>query len=212
MPYIIYKNKNGERVPSVSTIKGQWGIGTKALMNWAWEQGDKGISLYEKQEADIGTLAHLMIEYEIKGKEVDLTQFPMDVVEQAKQCYANWQEWKERNKFEPVESELSLVSEKHQYGGTIDIIAIINDKLSLVDIKTGKEVYEDHIIQLVAYKQLWDENFPENPLTGGFHIIRTGKEMAMFSHNWYDDFPCALEVFLMLRKLYDLHKEIKKLK
>ena len=212
MPAIIYKNEEQQRVPSVTAIINQWGIKTEPLKWWAWKKGGKGLSLYEKEEADVGTLAHLMIDSDVKKKELDLSQFPIKIVEQAKICYQNFQEWKNRHNYNPIETEISLISEKHQYGGTIDCIAMIDGALSIIDFKTGKEVYEDHIIQIVAYAELWIENFPDNPLTGGYHIIRTGKEIAMFSHNWYGEFPYAWEVFLALRRLYDLAKEIKKLK
>jgi hypothetical protein len=153
-----------------------------------------------------------MIDASVKGKKLKLSEFPIKIVEQAKICFKNFEEWKSRHSFEAIETEISLVSEKHKYGGTLDCVALVDGKLSLTDWKTGKEVYEDHIIQCVCYKQLWDENFPDNPIDGGFHILRTGKEIAMFSYNWYAEFPDAWDAFLHLRALYDLHKTIKKLK
>ena len=212
MPAIIYKNKAGERVPSVTTVINQWGIKSKPLMYWAWKQGEKGIPLYEKEAADVGTLAHLMIDADVKGKEINLAEFPMNIVEQAKVCYQNFQEWKRGHDYKPIETEISLVSEEHQFGGTIDCVAMINGKLSIDDKKTGKDVYEDHIIQIVAYERLWNENFPDHQIVGGYHIIRTGKEIVSFDYRWYQGFPHAWEVFLNLRRLYDLAKEIKKLK
>ena len=212
MPAIIYKNKKGERLPSVTGILNQWGIKTQPLIYWAWKQGEKGISLYEKQEADVGTLAHMLIDADVKGKKVDLSEHGMETITQAKQCFENYLTWKKQHDYHPIETEIKLVSEKHQYGGTIDCVAMIDGKLSIDDKKTGKDVYEDHILQIVSYKELWDENFPNNPITGGYHIIRTGKEIAMFAHHWYGEFPGAWRAFLLLRELYDIAKIIKKLK
>lgn len=212
MPAIIYKNSAGERVPSVTTVINQWGIKTQPLLYWAWKQGEKGIPLYEKEEANVGTLAHKMVDYEVKGKVLALDEYPMNIREQAEVCFKNWHEWRDRHDFKPVETEISLISEKYQFGGTIDCIAMIDGRLSILDVKTGKDVYEDHILQIVSYAELWLENFPEHKLTGGFHIIRTGKEIAMFAHYWYGEFPRAFEAFLMLRSLYDIAKEVKKLK
>ena len=214
MPLIIYKNEKGVRVPSVSAVLAQWGAKTQALIYWAYKQGEQGVPLYEKKEADVGTLAHMMIDADIKDKQMDLSEFPADIVDQAQQCLSNYSEWRQRHNFVPIETELSLVSERHQYGGTIDCVAMVDDKLSIVDWKTGKEVYEDHIVQLVAYAHLWRENFPEpeHQLTGGYHIIRTGKAFAMFEYKWYADFPGAWSAFLHLRELYNLSKKIKQLK
>lgn len=176
MPAIIYKNKAGERVPSVTAIIGQWGIKTEPLKYWAYKRGEKGIPLHQKEEADVGTLAHLMIDSEVKGRQLNLAEYPMNILEQAKKCYENFQEWKKRHDYKPIETEISLISEEHQFGGTIDCIGMIDGKLSIMDLKTGKEVYEDHVIQIKAYERLWCENFPDHPIVGGYHIIRTGKE------------------------------------
>lgn len=212
MPAVIYRNKEGKRVPSVTTVLNQWGANKQALINWAWKQGDSGVSLYEKPEAETGTITHLMIDSDVKGQKLDLGQFPMERVKEAQKCYDNFLEWKRVHKFQPIKTEVSLISEKHQYGGTLDCVALIDDRLSITDWKTGKDVYEDHIIQLEAYAMLWKENFPDSPLSGGFHIIRTGKEIASFVHHWYGEFPNAWKVFEHLRELYDLQKLIKKLK
>ena len=212
MPAIIYKNSLGERVPSVTTVLNQWGIKTQPLVYWAWKQGERGVSLYEKPEADVGTIAHMMIDADVKGKEADFSRFPEELIEQARTCYKSFEQWQKRHQFQPIETEISLISEQHQYGGTIDCIARIDGELSIVDWKTGKDVYEDYIIQIVSYEKLWNENFPDHPITGGYHLIRTGKEIVSFDYRWYQEFPHAWEVFLKLRELYDLAKIIKKLK
>lgn len=212
MPAIIYKNSKGERIPSVTTVLGQWGIKTQPLTHWAYKRGEQGIPLYEKEEADVGTLAHAMIDHEVKGKELNLAEYPIKIIDQAKVCFENFQDWKKRHAFKPIQTEISLISEEYQYGGTVDLAAMIDGKLSIADFKTGKEVYEDHILQIVAYEKLWNENFPDNKINGGFHVLRLGKEIAMFSYNVYQEFPYAWEGFLHLRALYDIAKEIKKLK
>lgn len=212
MPAIIYKNDQGQRVPSVTSIISQWGISKQPLMYWAWKQGEKGIPLSEKPEADVGTIAHMMIDADVKGKPLDLSKFKIELIEQARPCFNNFIEWRDSHKFKAVETEISLISEQYQYGGTIDCIAQIDGKLSICDWKTSKEIYEDYLVQIASYGQLWLENFPDHTLEGGYHILRTGKEIAMFAHSWYGEFPKGWEAFLHLRELYDLSKEIKKLK
>lgn len=212
MPAIIYRNNLQERIPSVTTIINQWGIKTQPLIYWAWKQGEKGVSLYEKPEATVGTIAHKMIDGYVKGIETDLSKYPPELIEQARNCYESFEQWKKRHEFKPIQTEISLISEQYQFGGTIDCIAQIDGKLGIFDWKTGKEVYEDHIIQIVAYEKLWHENFTDHPLDGGYHIIRIGKEIVSFDYRWYQSFPDAWEVFLNLRELCDLAKKIKKLK
>jgi len=212
MPAIIYKNKNGDRIPSQSAIGNQWGEGAIGLQYWYWDKGRKGLGFNEMPEANIGTIAHNMIDCDAKNKPINLENHPIEHVIKAKQCFENWEEWKKQVNFKSIETEISLVSEEHQFGGTIDCICEINNKLSILDVKTGKDIYASQVVQITCYAHLWEENMPKHPLIGGYHIVRTGKEIASFTHAWYAEFPMAWEVFLHLRKLYDLAKEINKLK
>ena len=211
MPAIVYKNKDGKRLPSVTTILGQWGISKGALIGWAYKKGVAGEELYGMEEAQAGTCAHDMIECDIKGKKFDPSQYPVKILEDAQGAFQSYLKWKKTSAFKPIETEVSLVSEKHQVGGTLDCVGTVLDELTIVDWKTSKDVYEDYILQCAAYVELWNESYPDHPVKG-FHILRVGKEIAMFAHHAYEKFPGAFEAFLHLRALYDLHKTIKKLK
>lgn len=91
-------------------------------------------------------------------------------------------------------------------------MAVVDGKRAIIDWKTGKDIYEDNIVQVETYRRLWDEAYPDIQINGGFHILRTGKESPMFSHNWYGEFPRAWEAFLHLRELYEIAKDIKRIK
>lgn len=68
MPLIIYRNKEGKRIPSFSTIASQWGDGAKGLQHWYWQKGWDHIEFNDMPEANVGTLAHMLIDYYLKGK------------------------------------------------------------------------------------------------------------------------------------------------
>lgn len=53
--------------------------------------------------------------------------------------------------------EVSLCSPKLGYGGTLDIVAWIDEELWLIDIKTGNNIWRPAYLQLAGYKRLWDE-------------------------------------------------------
>jgi len=110
---------------------------------------------------------------------------------------------------EIVEQETPLVSEKYQFGGTLDAI-MVNGELALGDWKTSNAVYPDHIIQLAAYWKLWEENNPDRPITGGFHLCRFAKEHADFAHHFWADLTDAWEQFKLFRVAYDIDKKLKK--
>jgi hypothetical protein len=120
-------------------------------------------------------------------------------------------EWFEMNKFEVIEQEVQLVSEQHNFGGTPDAIAKDGKgRLVLLDWKTSDGVYSDYLIQLAAYRILWNENHPDNQLTGGSHLCRFSKQGGDFAHYYYPDLSDAERAFILMRELYDIDKTLKK--
>lgn len=208
----IYRNAKGERVPGVTTvINGNLGWNKQALMYWANQQGLDGKHHREVSQtaADIGTIAHAMVEADLKGKEwrdlVDLQGVTAVMIGKAEKACSAWQEWKSLVNFQLLKSEESLVSEKHNYGGTIDV-AVIKKATSIVDLKTSNNIYPDHRIQIAAYGQLWNENYPNNPVKS-YYILQLGKD-GSFAYYYYPDLTPAWAVFQNLLAIHKLKKEV----
>lgn len=214
MPTQDYRLKDGSRVPGVTTVIGQLGWSKGALMYWAWDQGRTGKDFRETRDvaADAGTIAHAMIEADLKGKEIDTTKYPAELLSKAETGYLNFLEWKKGADLKVVASEVPLISERYRFGGTIDCPAFIRGRLTIVDWKTSNAVYEDYLIQIAAYGALWEENNPDQLLTGGFDLLRISKESGGFAHHHWDSLPGCFDAFLHLRDLYDLKAKLKKLK
>ena len=79
-----------------------------------------------------------------------------------------------------------------------------------MDIKTSNGVYRDNLLQVAAYGYLWAANNPPDQITGGYHILRFSKENGDFSHHFYPDLSEAWEMFVLLRKAYDIDLRLKK--
>lgn len=208
-----YFNSKGVRLPSVTTVGSRF-QDKSALMIWAFNQGREGKeSLYEEsgKAADVGTLAHLMVEARIKGlTEVKTPTDDPGLIAMARQALAMYDEWASQTKLKVLETEIPLVSERYQYGGTPDAIGEVNGKLCLIDWKTSGAVYVDHLVQVAAYGALWEENNPERPLTGGYHILRFAKESADFAHRHFLDLQMAWEQFIAFRACYERDKTLRK--
>lgn len=212
MPRIIYKNANGKRVSGVTTIIGSnLGWSAKALQYWAWNEGIEGRNYRDtlSRAADAGTIAHSLIEADLKGKKWEDFIWPeveSEIKDKAETSYLAWLEWKETVSFKLLESEKSLVSEKYQFGGTIDIAAVKNTT-AIVDLKTSKGVYPDHKVQVAAYGRLWNENYPDNPIRA-YYILQLGKEDGSFHYHYWPNLDKAWEVFEALLVLHRLKKEV----
>jgi hypothetical protein len=211
-----YRNAEGVRVPGVTTIIGRF-KDSGGLMWWAFNQGqayerNEITGLYDKRDeaAESGTLAHTLVEADILGDPLpDLSKYPTEIAKNAIQGFQNYLRWKDTTKMEIVEQETPLVSEKYQFGGTPDAI-MVRGELALGDWKTSNSVFPDHIIQLAAYKELWEENNPHRPITGGFHLCRFDKEHADFTHHFWSELNDAWEQFKLFRIAYDIDKKLKK--
>lgn len=212
MPTIPYKNKVGKRIPGVTTIISKnLGWNKQALMYWANQVGQEGRSHRDVAgaAADAGTCGHYLVDCYIKGREPDSTQFQPEILDQGETCLINFMQWAETFDFHAVETEVHLVSEEYQFGATPDCIAMVRGKLSLLDWKTGNGVYPDHMIQLAAYRKAWEENHPDQPLDGGYHLLRIGKADASFHHHWWQDLSDCWCAFQYLLGLEQLSKTIK---
>lgn len=222
-----YRTRDGKRVPSVTTILSRF-KDSGALMKWAYSTGrehgrmeamgeDAPNSLYDVsgKAADIGTAAHEMVEHYINKSEDPLfceayKSLPSELKPKAENAFGMYLKWAEQSRLEVIEQEIGLVSEAYRFGGTPDAIGKIGDELCLVDWKTSNGVYSDYLLQLAAYRLLWEESNPDRPLTGGFHLCRFSKEHGDFAHHYYADLSDGLEMFLLLRRAYDLDFALRK--
>lgn len=211
----IYKNLSGERVPSVTTIIGRFKE-SGGLIHWAWDLGVQGkdYRVERQKAADSGTIAHQMVESHLKGEEWAPTEtYPTDVVEKGKTAFSGYLKWAEQSDIEVQHSEVPLVSEAHQFGGCLDATGLArktNNGLALLDWKSSNAIWTDYLYQLAAYRILWNENYPDMPITGGFHLCRFSKDTGDFEHAYYESLNEEGEAFLKMRALYEVIKSVEK--
>lgn len=209
---IVYKDSRGKRIPSVTTILGQLGWNKSPLMYWANKAGREGLTLAEARdtEATAGTVAHEMCSADVTGSEQpDISNYSAEIRAKAEQSFESYLHWKEMTKMEIILSEVSLVSNQYGYGGTIDAVAKINDEIAILDFKTGG-CYPDHLLQVAAYVELWNENYPGEEAES-IHLLRINKETAAFSHHMHREWGLPLDAFHLCHDLYDHEKIIKKM-
>ena len=209
---------DGKKVPGTTTVIGRFKE-SGALIYWAWEQGKDGKDFRETRDraADSGTCCHDMIEADWHEKEFDRSIYKPETLEKADHAFLAYLEWKEQTKLKIIKPELTLVSKKYMFGGTLDAM-MVGKKLRLGDWKTSNAIYSDMLIQVGGgYALLWKENFPDQPLDG-IEIVRFSKPLEpndpiSFHHHFYSSEIITIlkKQFLHFREAYDLDKRIKKL-
>ena len=150
---------NGVAVPRVTAILSDM-LHEDGLMGWS-----NYIGLVKRQKykdvldeaANKGTYVHNAIEeYLQNGGQLNSNEVPdayRDQVYTAWTSFLCWWDLISRfNKVEILMQEQPLVCE--YYGGTLDLLLKINEKVVLVDFKTSNHLSYKYLIQLSAYKHM----------------------------------------------------------
>ncbi len=203
-----YKLRDGTIVPGCTTvINSQLGWNKQTLIAWTRRESLAGNDPEKVKDkaAEIGTIAHYLIECHIKGVEADLAEYAKADIDKAENAFLAFLEYEKQHQFKYIKSELELVSESVKFGGTIDLIAEQNGEKYLIDFKTSNGVYDEHYIQVAAYYYMALENNVDvknvvilqiDKNDGSLHIHGVSKEKL----EW------GKEVFEHCRALYELKK------
>ena len=138
---------DGIPVPRVTEILSRM-IHKDSLMYWANALGFKGLRYRDvlNNAANLGTQAHHVIEKYLKEKLEDNTNIP----------FLGFQSW-----YNIITQDIKLPIEVLMveqrltckwFGGTMDALLRIGDKIYLVDFKTSNHVTSNYFLQLAAYR------------------------------------------------------------
>jgi hypothetical protein len=205
-----YRAADGERLPGVTTIIKSLGS-SEGLIHWAWKLGIDGKDYRQARDnaAAAGTLAHDMIEAEIRGLPIP-TDDDAEKLAKATNAYKQFCEWRDQTRAVIESHERPMVSERYRFGGTPDATSTINGKRALVDWKSSNSVYGEYLAQLGGYAILLEECEGWSPEEA--HLLRFDKECESWTHHYWG--PSALELgrqaFLAALTLYPYQGRLKK--
>jgi hypothetical protein len=208
--HTVYKLSDGSRVPGTTTITGL--RAKPQLIGWANKMGLQGIDTakYTDEKASIGTLAHYLISQHLLKQKPDqeyLNEFSKNDTDRAENCLLKYLEWEKNHKIEILNSEMQLVNESFRFGGTIDFYGKIDGKLTLLDLKTGKDIWTEMWYQLAGYEFLLKSNGYE---VEQCIILNVGRdETENFKEESKKDLSKQQHIFFDLLSIYCLEKEIR---
>lgn len=157
----FYFDEEGNAIPSVTTILESYPKGA-AFYEWLKKNGEDSDAIRDEAGRK-GSLVHSLTELYDKGEEVNLIDpdgyVAFKMIEWA--MFERYVEFRKRFPFEIIHTELSLISKTLGFAGTLDRIIKMNSKTVLVDIKTSGSVWPSYWLQLAAYKQLFEQQYPD---------------------------------------------------
>jgi hypothetical protein len=206
-----YTLADGTPVPSVTTVLGAV-LAKPALIHWAWKCGTEGVDYkrYRDAAAEIGTLAHYLIACDLRGVTAELGEWSEDQITRAGHAVKAWQDWKRGKKLEVRAGEMQLVSEQLRFGGTCDLIAVVDGLPTLVDFKTGKGIYDEHLYQVAGgYTLLLHEYCGEPPAEVRILRIPRTKDES-FEERRVEEYDAYQSLFLHALAIYRLQEELRR--
>jgi hypothetical protein len=157
-----------------------------------------------EKAGDIGTQAHALVEAWCRAR-LGVTDAPKapDACDEARRAFAAFEAWAVSVDLQPILIEERIVSRRHGYAGTVDLLALVKGVTTVVDFKTGKSIYGEAHLQNVAYQVAVEEMGLAIPDAG--LIVRLPKAASD------PDFEVAevpsvdelLPVFLAVRRLWE---------
>jgi hypothetical protein len=157
---------------------------------------------FKEQAADIGKLFHAWADDYAQGKNPAMPTNPMllKAVEQ-------YLIWIKENKVVFKDSEKVVYSKKYNYAGTLDIVAEVNGKLCIIDLKTSSGIWDEYLLQVAAYKWALQEEFPEQRIDHVV-IVRCGRD-GSFEVKEVNDYEPNMNAFVGALILYRRLKAMK---
>jgi len=200
--HTVYKDINGKRLPGCTTITGI--LAKPALIDWAWRLGIDGLDYkkYTDDLANVGTLAHEMIQSHFTGEKLDLNEFSKNDIDRAENALISFYNWIDTMPIKPILNEAQLTN--GDFGGTVDMLAEIDGRNVLIDFKTGSGIYDDMGYQLAGYKILLESNGHKVDQT---MIVRVGRdEQEGFEVKSFSDLSKYEAIFNHLLAIYKLKR------
>ena len=133
---------NGVQLPGVTSI-----LKSVGLVDYS------GIPIQViEQASDRGKRVHKITEFYDAGT-LDESSIPDELGGYA----GAWVDYMEASQAVICEIELRVKSKKLRFAGTLDRVALIDDRLAIVDIKTTSQSHPGHAVQTMAYSMAYSE-------------------------------------------------------
>lgn len=185
---------NPEFFPSVTTILSQTLPKAPHLINWIANKGIEEAERYKGERAAYGTFMHAAFEellinraYDLDGlkgklKEyIEVYRLSDDFIYYAddlKKDVLAFAQFVLDYDVRPLAVEIALVHPYYKYAGMIDCPCTMRAKIgsddrinAIVDFKSGRKgFYEESEIQLGMYRDMWNVNFEQFPVTRIFNF------------------------------------------
>lgn len=159
-----YTNAEGFREASGYTIDGVWYPRVTKILSikakpalyrfYAEAENFKASQAITEKSAAEGTLVHEAVEAILLGQKPEVDPLIAPAVKAFEQFLQ-----KKNIQTAPEYVERQILHLEHRYAGTIDVLALVDGKFGVLDIKTSQAIYRDYNLQTAAYMAALKDHF-----------------------------------------------------
>lgn len=192
--YRYDESGNPEFYPSVTTVLSQTMPKSDHLIKWIANKGIDEAERYRDERASYGTFMHAAFEellinrsYDLDSLKsklkdyIDCNRLPDDFIynaDELKKDILAFAQFVIDYDVKPLAIEIALVHPHYRYAGMIDLPCTMLDSFkgsnrinAIVDFKSGRKgFYEDNELQLGMYRDMWNVNYEDFPITRIFNF------------------------------------------
>lgn len=170
-------------------------------------------TIVKTEASEIGNIVHKFASDFIQAT-IDRQPLPRidEVPQEALNGISAFLDWYKAHKVEFVKSEFIVYSKKYGYIGRCDLLAWIDDELTIADFKTSKEIWPEAKLQLAAYVYAYDEEdqkLAKKRLSGKASILHFDKQNGAFTVHPVKNLKKSFLGFKSALKLKQTLKELK---
>lgn len=186
------------------------------------EEGERAYTEERDSKATIGSIVHdyaekfltmdeLTRDDELKIELIEgyslLSPEEQELATLSSQAFAKWFE---EHDIESLDSEFVVFSKRHKYAGRCDGLIQIGKEQYIIDFKTSKYVYPEHVYQISSYLKAYEEETGEK--LAGAIVVKLGRDGEFDTLELSrSDLVKAFKGFKNLLSIYRIDKEITKL-
>ena len=193
-------------IPSVTWIAGHYPKGI-AFYKWLAEKGWDESQALKNAAGDKGSRVHKAIEMIIDGEEVQMDSrlannegVEEELSVEEYEAIVSFTEWANESKPKFLLKEVTVISKKYGYAGTVDAVAEIDGQVWVIDWKTSQYIWPEYEIQVSAYLEGLKEmgKIKDAKLA----ILQVGYRRNKHAYKWNEVTP-QFDLFLSARSIWE---------
>ena len=159
-----YKDAESFKEASGYTIDGKWYPRVTKILSikakpalyrfYAEQESFKASQAITEKSAAEGTLVHEAVEAILLGQKPEIDPLIAPAIKAFEQFLQS-----KNIQTAPEYVERQIFHPEHRYAGTIDVMALIDGKFGVLDIKTSQAIYRDYNLQTAAYMSALVDQF-----------------------------------------------------